>query len=688
MYLDLLCVRTRKILCFDLLLSKMHLYLYKTNLPYIKKVQFYFIIPILMTNHINFSERSLEKIPVSVFETVNEGAVQVANEIANLIREKQKKGEWAVLGLATGSSPIGVYKELVRIHKEEALSFENVVTFNLDEYYPMQPDALQSYVYFMNEHLFNHVNINPENINIPDGTLEINKIKEFCAEYEAKIDKFGGLDLQVLGIGRTGHIGFNEPGSKLDSPTRLVKLDHLTILDATKDFIKEEYVPSRAITMGVGTIMKAKKIYLLAWGEAKAKIVQEAVEGEISDDVPASFLQYHNDVNVIIDKWASIELSKVKTPWLVGMCNWNDELVRRAVIWLSEKTGKPILKLTDDDYKDWELRDLLVEAGPAYNINIKVFTHLQHTITGWPGGKPNSDDSHRPERATPAKKRSLIFSPHPDDDVISMGGTLIRLVDHGHDVHVAYQTSGNIAVFDDDAHRFADFMLDITKSLDIDKDKAAGIYEKALTFLKNKKLGEEDIPEVRTIKGLIRKGEALAGCRFCGVGEKNAHFLNLPFYETGQVRKKPLGDDDIQIIVDLLTEVKPHQIFAAGDLRDPHGTHKVCLDAIFAAVDRLKNEEWMKDCYVWLYRGAWHEWGVDEIEMAVPISPEELLRKRKAIFKHQSQKDTPVFPGNDAREFWQRAEDRNRATAKIYDQLGLTEYEAIEAFVRYRFDEV
>ena len=640
-----------------------------------------------MTNHINFSERSLEKIPVSIFESVNEGAVHVAREIANLIREKQKKGEWAVLGLATGSSPIGVYNELVRIHKEEELSFENVVTFNLDEYYPMLPDALQSYVYFMYEHLFNHVNINPENINIPDGTLEINKIKEYCSQYEEKIDKYGGLDLQILGIGRTGHIGFNEPGSKLDSPTRLVKLDHLTILDATKDFIKEEYVPSRAITMGVGSIMKAKKIYLLAWGEAKAKIVKEAVEDEISDEVPASFLQYHNDVDVIIDKWASLELSKVKTPWLVGMCNWNDELIRRAVIWLSEKTGKPILKLTDDDYKDWELRDLLVEAGPAYNINIKVFTHLQHTITGWPGGKPNSDDTNRPERANPAKKRSLIFSPHPDDDVISMGGTLIRLVDHGHDVHVAYQTSGNIAVFDDDAHRFADFMLDISKSLEIDKEKTSNIYKEALEFLKNKKLGEEDIPAVRIIKGLIRKGEALSACRFCGVVEKNAHFLNLPFYETGQVRKKPLGEEDIQIIVDLLTEVKPHQIFAAGDLRDPHGTHKVCLDAIFAAVDRLKNEEWMKECYIWLYRGAWHEWSIDEIEMAVPISPEELLRKRKAIFKHQSQKDTPVFPGNDAREFWQRAEDRNRTTAEIYDKLGLTEYEAIEAFVRYKFNE-
>jgi glucosamine-6-phosphate deaminase len=368
------------------------------------------------------------------------------------------------------------------------------------------------------------------------------------------------------------------------------------------------------------------------------------------------------------------------------MCNWNDELVRRAVIWLSEKTDKPILKLTDDDYKDWELRDLLVEAGPAYNINIKVFNHLQHTITGWPGGKPNSDDTNRPERANPAKKRSLIFSPHPDDDVISMGGTLIRLVDHGHDVHVAYQTSGNIAVFDDDARRFADFMLDAAQTMDLDKEKTTLTYKKVLDFLDNKKLGEEDIEEVRSIKGLIRKGEALATCRFCGVKESNAHFLNMPFYETGQVRKKPLGEEDINVIVDLLTELKPHQIFAAGDLRDPHGTHKVCLDAIFAAIDRLKNEEWMKECYVWLYRGAWHEWQIDEIEMAVPISPEELLRKRKGIFKHQSQKDSPVFPGNDAREFWERAEDRNRNTAEIYDKLGLTEYEAIEAFVRYRFN--
>jgi len=638
-----------------------------------------------MTNHINFSERSLERIPVTVFRTMKDGAIHVAGKIAEIIKEKQSKGEWAVLGLATGSSPIGVYKELVRLHKEENLSFENVVTFNLDEYYPMEPDALQSYVYFMHEHLFDHVNIKPENINIPDGTLPIQEIKQYCQQYEEKIDSYGGLDLQLLGIGRTGHIGFNEPGSKLDSMTRLVKLDHLTITDATKDFIKEEYVPSRAITMGVGTIMKAKKIYLLAWGESKSKIIKEAIEGEPSDDVPASFLQYHKNTDVIIDDWGSLELSKVKTPWLVGMCNWNDELIRRAVIWLSEKTNKPILKLTDDDYKDWELRDLLVETGPAYNINIKVFNHLQHTITGWPGGKPNSDDKNRPERANPAKKRSLIFSPHPDDDIISMGGTLIRLVDHGHDVHVAYQTSGNIAVFDDDARRFADFMLDFSSTLGINKKETTDTYEKVIKFLDNKKLGERDIEEVRAIKGLIRKGEALATCRFCGVKEKNAHFLNMPFYETGQVRKKDIGEEDVKIIVDLITEIKPHQIFAAGDLRDPHGTHKVCLNAIFAAVDRLKNEAWMKDCYLWLYRGAWHEWQIDEIEMAVPISPEELLRKRKGIFKHQSQKDTPVFPGNDAREFWERAEDRNRDTAEKYDKLGLTEYEAIEAFVRYKF---
>ncbi|MBX0293037.1 glucosamine-6-phosphate deaminase [Hymenobacter sp. HSC-4F20] len=635
---------------------------------------------------LSYPETTYEKLPVTICEQAQEGAVQIAHEIAALIRRKQQKGKPAVLGLATGSSPIGVYQELIRLHREEGLSFHNVITFNLDEYYPIQPDALQSYVYFMHEQLFNHIDIRPENVHIPDGTLPIERIKEYCQAYEKQIEDAGGLDLQLLGIGRTGHIGFNEPGSGLTSTTRLVKLDALTITDAAKDFIKEEYVPLRALTMGVGTIMKARRIILMAWGEGKAKILQQTVEGRVSEEVPASFLQQHPHVQVVVDQWAALELTRIKTPWLVGMCTWDDALIRRAVIWLSLKMHKPILKLTDEDYKDGSLSDLLVEAGNAYNLNIKVFNAIQHTITGWPGGKPNSNDAQRPERALPALKTSLIFSPHPDDDVISMGGTLLRLVDQGHDVHVAYQTSGNIAVFDDDARRYADFAYDFAVRLNADVDRMRRERAEVVEFLRSKKLGEEDSPLVQNIKALIRKGEAEAACRFCGVKEPNVHFMNMPFYETGQVKKNPLGEADIQAVVDILQQIRPHQIFAAGDLRDPHGTHRVCLDAIFAALARLKGREaWVEDCYLWLYRGAWQEWDVEEIEMAVPISPEELLRKRKAIFKHQSQKDSAVFPGNDKREFWQRAEDRNHATAQLYDQLGLTEYEAIEAFVRYRF---
>ncbi|TDN38708.1 glucosamine-6-phosphate deaminase [Hymenobacter sp. UV11] len=635
---------------------------------------------------LNYPETTFEKLPVTIFEQAGEGAIRVARDIAELIRHKQHKGKQAVLGLATGSSPIGVYQELVRLHREEGLSFRNVVTFNLDEYYPMQPDELQSYVYFMHEQLFDHVDILPENVHIPDGTLPIEQVKAYCWDYEKQIEASGGLDLQLLGIGRTGHIGFNEPGSSSSSATRLVKLDPLTITDAAKDFIKEEYVPLRALTMGVGTIMKARKIILLAWGEGKAKILKETVEGSISDEIPASFLQQHPQVQVVVDQWAASELTRIKSPWLVGMCAWNDRLIRRAVVWLSLRTKKPILKLTDEDYKDGSLSDLLVEAGNAYTLNLKIFNTIQRTITGWPGGKPNSNDTQRPERAVPALKRSLIFSPHPDDDVISMGGTLLRLVDQGHDVHVAYQTSGNIAVFDDDARRFADFALDFAEKRNLGVGAMRQEHAEVVEFLKRKKLGEEDSPLVQEIKALIRKGEAEAACRFCGVKEANVHFMNLPFYETGQVKKKPLGEADIEETVAILQEIKPQQIFAAGDLRDPHGTHRVCLDAIFAALARLKGqEEWVNDCYLWLYRGAWQEWDVEEIEMAVPISPEELMRKRKAIFKHQSQKDSAVFPGNDKREFWQRSEDRNHATAKLYDQLGLVEYEAIEAFVRWRF---
>ena len=632
------------------------------------------------------SERTLERIPVTIFNSPQIGAVRVAREIADIIREKQANGETAVLGLATGSSPIDVYKELVRLHKDENLSFRNVITFNLDEYYPMQPDALQSYVYFMHEHLFNHIDILPENVHIPDGTLPIEKVNEYCLAYERKIMEVGGIDLQLLGIGRTGHIGFNEPGSGINSMTRLVKLDALTITDAVKDFLKEEYVPLRAITMGVGTIMKARKIILLAWGEAKAKILREMVEGKVTEEVPASFLQQHPEVTVVVDQWAATELSRIKTPWLVGLCQWDKNLIKRAVVWLSMNLKKPILKLTDEDYKMAGLTDLLAQSGTAYGLNIQVYNTIQHTITGWPGGKPNSDDTNRPERALPAVKRSLIFSPHPDDDVISMGGTLLRLVEQGHDVHVAYQTSGNIAVFDDDARRYLDFTLDFARTMHLDTAQLEKTRQEMIGFFNRKKLGEEDIPVVKEIKGLIRKEEATAACRYSRVKEENIHFLNMPFYETGRAKKNPLSEADIQLVVDLLQKVKPHQIFAAGDLRDPHDTHRVCLDAIFTALERLKGEEWLKECYVWLYRGAWHEWGIEEIEMAVPISPEELMRKRKAIFKHQSQKDSPVFPGNDKREFWQRAEDRNRATAKLYDELGLTEYEAIEAFVRYHFE--
>ncbi|MCC5931030.1 MAG: glucosamine-6-phosphate deaminase [Cyclobacteriaceae bacterium] len=636
---------------------------------------------------LEYTEQSFEKIPVEVFDEPADASKRVARVISDLIRDKQSKGEMAVLGLATGSTPKQIYAELVRMHREEGLSFQNVITFNLDEYYPMQPDSLQSYVLFMKQQLFNHIDIKPENVNIPDGTLPIEKVKHYCDDYERKIEAAGGLDIQILGIGRSGHIGFNEPGSTLQSKTRLVKLDPITITDAVNDFIKEEFVPLRAITMGISTILKAKQIFLMAWSEGKAKVIQKAVEEDPSEEVPASFLQQHQNVIIYLDKWSASELSRFKTPWLVGHCSWDDALTKKAVIWLSKKLNKPILKLTDDDYKSNDLADLLIYAGSSYDLNIKVFTSIQRTITGWPGGKPSSDDKDRPERSSPPRKRSIIFSPHPDDDVISMGGTLLRLVDQGHDVHVAYQTSGNIAVFDDDALRFADFAADFSERMGIASDEFRKIRNEAFEFIKAKKLGERDTQAVREIKGLIRKGEASAAARYCGIKEENVHFMNLPFYETGQVKKMPVGEQDIKLVMELLQSIKPHQIFAAGDLRDPHGTHRVCLDAVFAAIERLKaqGEDWLKDCYVWLYRGAWHEWEIEEIEMAVPISPAELLRKRMAIFKHQSQKDSPVFPGNDNREFWQRAEDRNHETARLYDQLGLTEYEAIEAFVRYKF---
>ncbi|SIQ27970.1 glucosamine-6-phosphate deaminase [Chryseobacterium sp. RU37D] len=632
-------------------------------------------------------ETRFEKIPVSVFENPSIASVHVAQRIAGVIRKKQTENAFAVLGLATGATPVLVYKELVRLHKEEGLSFRNVITFNLDEYYPMQPNAVQSYVTFMNENLFNHIDIQKGNVHIPNGTIALEGIPDFCLEYERKIESLGGMDIQILGIGRTGHVGFNEPGSAPNSGTRLVSLDDLTKRDAAHDFGGKSFVPSKAITMGIGTILKAREIILMAWGKKKASIIKKAVEEEISGEVPATYLQLSNNVEYILDTSAAIELTRFNRPWLVKDCVWTDDLIHKAVIWLSKTLKKPVLKLTEDDYNNNGMAQLATEKGPVYNVNIQVFNKLQHTITGWPGGKPNADDSQRPERAEPAKKRSLIFSPHPDDDVISMGGTFIRLIDQGHDVHVAYQTSGNTAVWDDDALRFIEFDLDFSAEMGIENQPLKEIYQKMRAFLDQKTLNDIDIPEIKAVKALIRKGEAIAAARYCGLEDNHIHFQSLPFYDNRTDKTNPIYEKDFELTIHLLQEIKPHQVFAAGDFEDPHGTHLICFSIILEALKHLrKTENWAKDCWLWMYRGAWHEFEIHEIEMAVPLSPQELERKKQAIFKHQSQKDKAVFPGDDSREFWQRAEERNRETAKAYDKLGLAEYEAMEAFVRWKFD--
>lgn len=628
-------------------------------------------------------EKRFENIGTVVYENSVVASQSVAQEIAALIREKQAQNQPCVLGLATGSSPKSLYAELVRLHKEEGLSFQNVVSFNLDEYYPMEPDSINSYVRFMKELLFNHVDILPENIHIPDGTLSKNEIGDYCDDYEAKIEAAGGIDLQILGIGGNGHIGFNESGSLQNSKTRLVALDHITRVAASNDFSGLNNTPRTAITLGVKKIMEAKRVILMAWGEGKSNIIKASVEGSVTNQVPASFLQERSNTTFVLDKSAASKLTRINTPWLVEKVDWTDNLIRKAVLGLALHLKKPILMLTDADYIENGMSDLLTDSGPAYDINIMIFNKLQNTITGWPGGKPKADDSKRPERAEPAKKRVLIFSPHPDDDIISMGGTFKRLQEQGHEVHVGYQTSGNIAVADDEALRFASFVCDYNTKFGIESREADDIYNKASQFLQNKKNSEVDIPEVRYIKGLIRKGEAESTCYFVGLPDSQIHFMELPFYETGAIKKNPLGEEDIRITMDLIAKIQPHQIYAAGDLADPHGTHKTCLDIVFEAVKRLKHEKYMDDCWVWLYRGAWQEWGMDEIEMAVPMGPDQVLEKRKAIFKHQSQKDGVVFQGADSREFWQRAEDRNKETADLYHQLGLSRYAAMEAFVRW-----
>ncbi|WP_299987907.1 glucosamine-6-phosphate deaminase [uncultured Pontibacter sp.] len=631
-------------------------------------------------------ETRFEKLPVTVYSDEYVASVKVAQRIAELIRYKQGRNEKAVLGLATGATPVKVYAELVRLHREEGLSFRNVITFNLDEYYPMQPTAVQSYVTFMNENLFDHIDINKNNVHIPDGTLPQERIHDYCLEYERKIEAVGGLDLQLLGIGRTGHIGFNEPGSAPNSGTRLVTLDDLTRRDASRDFGGKENVPRKAITMGIGTIFKAREIILMAWSGKKAPIIKKAVEGEMSSDVPATYLQLSDNVEFVLDMDAASDLTRFNTPWLVKDCVWDDALIKKAVIWLSQTVKKPILKLTEEDYNNHGMAQLITEKGTAYEINIDIFNKLQSTITGWPGGKPNADDKRRPERAEPARKRVVIFSPHPDDDVISMGGTFIRLVDQGHDVHVAYQTSGNTAVWDDDVLRYMEFAIDFNKSIGQETDHLENIYEDMRGFIDNKQPNQLDTQEIRDVKGFIRKSEAIAGARYAGLDDNHIHFMALPFYETGKTVKKPVTDIDVELTMELLQQVKPHQVFAAGDFADPHGTHIVCFNIVLAALSRLREtEDWAKDCWLWMYRGAWHEFATHEIEMAVPLSPQEVERKRNAIFKHQSQKDRPVFPGDDAREFWVRAEERNRETAKSYDDLGLANYEAMEAFVKWKF---
>ena len=628
-----------------------------------------------------------ERIETHIHDSAHDVNLAVAGRIAQLIRERAAKGKRAVLGLATGSTPTGVYDELVRMHREDGLSFKNVVTFNLDEYFPMQPHELQSYVRFMNEHLFDHIDIDPQNVHIPDGTLAPAEVPHFCEAYEQAIADAGGIDIQLLGIGRTGHIGFNEPGSPPDSRTRMIWLDKLTRMDAASDFFGIENVPSRAITMGVGSILEAKEVILMAFGENKAPVIAKAVEGPVSASVAASFLQNHDHAKIFLDTAASADLTRVKRPWLVGSVDWSASMIRRAVLWLAREVDKPLLKLTDEHYNEHGLQELIAEHGPAYEINLAIFRQLQQSITGWPGGKPPAErrpgDIPRPGDGT-FPKRIVVFSPHPDDDVISMGGTLIRLAEQGHEVHVAYQVSGNIAVFDADAIRFADFAVEFNRLFDIDAARSSELESHVTQFLKNKQPGQVDSDEVQRIKSLIRRGEARAAGRYCGVPVENLHFLDMPFYETGKVRKKPLSDADVQIIVDLLEDVQPHQVYAAGDLSDPHGTHRTCLTAIQDAVERVRDQAWFDDCQVWLYRGAWQEWEPEKIEMAVPISPDELMRKRTAIFKHESQKDKALFPGADPREFWQRAEDRNRGTAKLFDDLGLAEYEAIEAFVRWQ----
>ncbi len=625
----------------------------------------------------------LEKIPTNIYESADEGSFAIAKEIADQIRKKQEIGENFVMAIPGGRSPLSVYKELIRMHKEEQLSFRNVVVFVEYEFFPLVSPSAGN-VAQLKEALLDHIDIAPENIYAPDGCMPKDAIIDFCRMYEENIQKAGGLDYILLGVGHASNIMFNGVGSTLSSRTRLVLLEGAARKEASRTFPSLDNVPAGVITMGIATMMKARNVILMAWGEDKAKIIAKTVEGKVSDAVPSSYLQNHTNAKVVVDLSAAYDLTRISHPWLVTNCEWDNKLIRRAIVWLCQLTGKPILKLTNKDYSENGLGELLALYGSAYNVNIRVFNDIQHTITGWPGGKPNADDSNRPERATPYPKKVIIFSPHPDDDVISMGGTFHRLCEQHHDVHVAYETSGNIAVGDEEVIRYCEYLRDVCAKYTEDetvKKKA----EEIIHFLRYEKVeGEAEKRDVLFMKGTIRREEARAGARYSGIkSDDHIHFLDLPFYETGLVKKNDLSEADIAIVKKLLTDVKPDEMFVAGDLADPHGTHRVCLNAVLAAIDELKDEEWLKNCRIWMYRGAWAEWEMDHVEMAVPISPEELRHKRNAILKHQSQAESAPFLGDDERLFWQRAEDRNRATAELYHQLGLASYEAMEAFVQY-----
>ena len=629
-----------------------------------------------------------EKVPTDIFPTIEEGAIDIANHLEADIKKREQEGRKYVMGVGSGSSLTPIFHELIKRHQTGKLSFKNVVVFNAYEYFPLSEENVNRGINQLKERFLNHIDIEAENIFTPDGTIAQNDVQDHCRQYEQHIKELGGLDVILLGIGRMGNIATNEPGSSLTSASRLILIDETSREEMKMSFGSQESVPPCSITMGVSTILSARKIFLTAWGEEKAEIIKKTVEGKVSDAIPASFLQTHNDAHVVIDLSAAAKLTRIQHPWLVASCKWTDKLVRSALVWLCQITGKPLLKLTNKDYNENGLSELLALYGSAYNANIKIFNDLQHTITGWPGGKPDADDTYRPERANPFPKRVIVFSPHPDDDVISMGGTLRRLVQQGHDVHVAYETSGNIAVGDEEVVRFMHFINGFNQLFANEQDEVIkSKYKEIKEFLKNKKEGDIDSQDIRTIKGLIRRGEARTASTFNQIPLDHVHFLDLPFYESGKIEKLPMGEADVNIVRELITKVKPHQIYVAGDLADPHGTHRKCTDAVLAAVDLEKEAkaEWLKDCRVWMYRGAWAEWEIENIEMCVPISPEELRAKRNSILKHQSQMESAPFLGNDERLFWQRSEDRNRGTAKLYDDLGLACYEAMEAFVEYKF---